>query len=72
MLLGLALYNSVHLDIKFPDLVYKKLLQKTKEDEIGLGIVEDLKEIDPDIYKTLKFILQEKGSLSELELYFNI
>lgn len=28
MLLGLAIYNSVHLDIKFPKMLYKKLLSK--------------------------------------------
>ena len=26
MLLGLAIYNSVHLDIRFPKMLYKKLL----------------------------------------------
>jgi ubiquitin-protein ligase E3 A len=31
MLLGLSLYNSVHLDIHFPDIIYKKLLVKDYE-----------------------------------------
>lgn len=26
MLLGLAIYNSVHLDVRFPKMLYKKLL----------------------------------------------
>ena len=26
MLLGLAIYNSVHLDIRFPKMLYRKLL----------------------------------------------
>jgi hypothetical protein len=36
MLLGLALYNSVHLDIHFPEIVYKKLLNKKYEEDHGL------------------------------------
>lgn len=41
MLLGLAIYNTVYLDIKFPELIYKKLLQKNKE-ELSIEIIEDL------------------------------
>lgn len=49
VILGLAIYNNILLDIKFPNVVYKKLLGKS----IGL---EDIKEIDPEIYKGLKHI----------------
>lgn len=45
MLLGLSLYNSVHLDLHFPDIIYKKLLNKNYEEDYGIEIVEDLKEI---------------------------
>jgi hypothetical protein len=45
MLLGLSLYNSVHLDIHFPDVIFKKLLVKNYEDEPSVEMVEDLKEI---------------------------
>jgi len=31
MLLGLALYNGVHLDIHFPEITFKKLLKKRYE-----------------------------------------
>jgi hypothetical protein len=57
MLLGLSLYNSVHLDLHFPDIIYKKLLNKRYEEDYGIEIVEDLKEIEPDVYRTLKDIL---------------
>lgn len=42
MLLGLSLYNSVNLDIHFPLVVYKKLLNKKYEADAGLEIVDDL------------------------------
>ena len=47
MLLGLALYNGVHLDIHFPEITFKKLLNKKYEEDHGLEIIEDLKEIEP-------------------------
>ncbi len=45
MLLGLSLYNSVHLDIHFPEVTYKKLLIKNYEEDYGIEIIEDLREI---------------------------
>lgn len=36
MLLGLAIYNSVHLDIRFPRMLYQKLLNSSEE-EVTLG-----------------------------------
>ncbi len=50
ILLGLANFNSIILDIKFPQLIYKKLL------DIKITL-EDLKEIDEDTYNSFKFIL---------------
>ena len=50
VILGLAFFNNVILDIKFPLVIYKKLL--------GLSVkLEDLKELDGDFYKNLKFLL---------------
>lgn len=72
MLLGLSLYNSVHLDLHFPDIIYKKLLNKNYEEDYGIEIVEDLKEIEPDVYRTLKDILTTTENVEEIELYFNI
>ena len=40
MLLGLAIYNSIILDIKFPPVLYRKLLGK-------LGSFEDLETSHP-------------------------
>lgn len=72
MLLGLSLYNSVHLDLHFPDIIYKKLLNKKYEEDYGIEIIEDLKEIEPDVYRTLKDILTTTENVEEIELYFNI
>lgn len=52
-ILGLALFNGVILDIKFPIAIYKKLL----------GIqpcLNDLKECDPELYKSLSFLVNTK------------
>ncbi|KAM0675079.1 hypothetical protein GVAV_001419 [Gurleya vavrai] len=65
-LIGIALYNDVILNIPFPSMFFKKILDK----EIDLG---DLSEIEPEIYNTLCNI--EKLSSSELnhaELTFRI
>lgn len=72
MLLGLALYNSVHLDIHFPEIAYKKLLNPKYEEDYGLEIIEDLREIYPDEYRTLKDILSTTENVEDIELYFNI
>jgi len=49
IIFGLAIYNNIILDVKFPLTVYKKLL----------GIkpnLEDMKEYDPELYKNLNFL----------------
>ena len=49
IILGLAIYNNIILDIKFPLSIYKKLL----------GIkptLEDMKECDPELYNTFSFL----------------
>ena len=52
-ILGLALFNGIILDIKFPMAIYKKLLG------IQPGL-NDLKECDPDLYKSLSFLVNTK------------
>lgn len=47
MLLGLAIYNSVHLQIPFPNVLYKKLLNKTDDDEYSPELLHDLHDIEP-------------------------
>ena len=49
IIFGLAIYNNTILDVKLPITVYKKLL----------GIkptLEDMKECDPELYKTLNYL----------------
>lgn len=53
IILGLALFNNVILDIKFPLVIYKKLL------ELPLSL-EDMKECDPELYQTLSYLKNTK------------
>ena len=50
IIFGLAIYNSIILDIKFPLALYKKLLQVEPS-------LEDLKEVDIELYKNFCYIL---------------
>lgn len=50
-LIGLAVYNSVILDMHFPSVVYKKLMG-------AKGTFEDLEQIDPDLSRGLKQLLE--------------
>lgn len=53
ILLGLAFFNNVILDIKFPSVIYKKIL--------GLpSYIDDLREIDPELYNNLQYLLTTK------------
>eukprot|EP00826_Nyctotherus_ovalis_P036151 TRINITY_DN3187_c0_g7_i2.p2 TRINITY_DN3187_c0_g7~~TRINITY_DN3187_c0_g7_i2.p2 ORF type:complete len:352 (-),score=92.51 TRINITY_DN3187_c0_g7_i2:1273-2328(-) len=52
-ILGLALYNSVILDVHFPRVVYKKLLELKPE-------FSDLADFSPSIAQSLDFILKYK------------
>ena len=53
IIFGLAIYNNIILDVKFPLTVYRKLL--------GLKpSLEDMKECDPELYKNLKFLKETK------------
>jgi hypothetical protein len=66
-ILGLAIYNNIILDVKFPLTVYKKLL----------GIkptLEDMKECDIELYKNFKFLLEnkDKNLKEELETDFTV
>ena len=67
MILGLAIYNSILLDVQFPMVVYKKLTGS----KIGL---DDLKESHPDIGNNLQKLLDYEGDdLEEVFcLYFEV
>ena len=67
IILGLAIYNRIMLDIKFPKAIYKKLL----------GIkpcLKDLKEYDPELYNNLKFLLNtdDKNLKENLDSNFTV
>ena len=53
IILGLALFNNVILDVKFPLVIYKKLLEIEPN-------LEDLKECDPDLYNTFIYLKNTK------------
>jgi ubiquitin-protein ligase E3 A len=48
IMLGLAIYNTIILDIHFPMVVYRKLLGRK-------GTFEDLQELDPTLWKGKAF-----------------
>ena len=65
IILGLALFNAVILDIKFPISIYKKLL----------GIkpcLNDLKDYDPELYNSFNFLLNtdDKNIKEDLDMNF--
>lgn len=54
-LIGLAIYNSVLLDVHFPLALYKKLQ--------GLPVgLDDLEELAPTVAKSLRALLDYKGA----------
>jgi len=65
MVLGLAIYNNVILDLHFPIYVYKKLcgLQPT---------LDDLREVNPGLGNGLIRLLDFKGDASVMDLNYQI
>ena len=64
---GLAIYNNTILDVKFPIVVYKKLL----------GIkpnLDDMKECDPELYHTLNYLVNfnDQNLKEELDTNFTV
>eukprot|EP00929_Paragymnodinium_shiwhaense_P025350 TRINITY_DN15354_c0_g1_i1.p1 TRINITY_DN15354_c0_g1~~TRINITY_DN15354_c0_g1_i1.p1 ORF type:complete len:941 (+),score=279.73 TRINITY_DN15354_c0_g1_i1:98-2920(+) len=64
-LLGIAIYNQVILDIRFPAIVYQKLLA---EDPSGLihCSIDDLIEVQPELAKSLLGMLEFEGSVEDV------
>ncbi len=56
MLIGLALYNQTVLKLDFPLVLYKKLLHYRNKGKSEDFVLEDIQEIEPDIYNTLRNI----------------
>ncbi|BDA45778.1 probable E3 ubiquitin-protein ligase HECTD2 [Coccomyxa sp. Obi] len=65
LLLALAIYNNHILDISFPQVVYKLLMGR----DVGL---EDLKDVHPDVYQSLKKLLAYEGDIADLGLVFQV
>lgn len=63
-MIGLAIYNSVLLELNLPAVVYKKLL----DEPVGL---EDLREFDPEVYMTLTNVLKAEN-VDDMGLTFNV
>jgi len=64
---GLAIYNNIILDVKFPMAVYKKLLG------IKPGL-EDMKDCDPELFNNLTFLIstKDKNLKEDLEQDFTV
>ncbi|KAJ6243875.1 hypothetical protein M0813_21663 [Anaeramoeba flamelloides] len=58
-ILGLAIYNSVILDVRFPSVVYKKLLNRPL-------VLEDLHDYRPEIERGMWQLLAYEGSVEEI------
>lgn len=73
-LLGLALYNEVILNLKFPLAVYKKLIAAgTKPPLLSDHLdLDDLQEFDPDVHRTLHNLLTKDWTDRETGLTFSV
>ncbi|KXJ10271.1 ubiquitin-protein ligase E3A [Exaiptasia diaphana] len=58
LVVGLAIYNNIILDIHFPMVVYRKLFGKN-------GMFKDLADSHPSLYKSLKNMLEYPGNVKE-------
>ncbi|XP_077863624.1 ubiquitin-protein ligase E3A-like [Saccoglossus kowalevskii] len=58
IVLGLAIYNNIILDVHFPMVVYRKLLGKT-------GSIQDMKDSHPVICSSLMSLLEYEGDVEE-------
>jgi len=65
MVIGLAIYNGVILDIHFPEVVYRKLCGKTLT-------IEDIESYDPEIYRSMKQTKEYNGDISDFCLTFAV
>ncbi|KAF4731004.1 hypothetical protein FOZ63_024955, partial [Perkinsus olseni] len=64
IVIGLAIYSGVILDVNFPLIVYRKLLSTDKEGRIdrpSLEVIE--KEFDPDFAQGLRKFLDFQGDV---------
>ncbi|CAD7927713.1 unnamed protein product [Amoebophrya sp. A25] len=64
-LLGMAIYNHVILDIRFPMVVYQKLLAEDVDGTAKFS-VDDLLEVSPDLGRSLLQLLEFEGDVAEV------
>ncbi|KNC75240.1 hypothetical protein SARC_12233, partial [Sphaeroforma arctica JP610] len=66
LVLGLAIYNSIILDVRFPMVVYKKLtIPSGADSDINVDVtLDDLKEADPELARGLEQLLKFEGDVS--------
>lgn len=65
MLLGLAIYNGINLDIAFPTVIFKKLMGFN-------GTFEDLEFSHPDVYRSMTQVLEaDKDTVDQMSLTFS-
>ncbi|ESN91803.1 hypothetical protein HELRODRAFT_108537 [Helobdella robusta] len=65
IILGLAIYNNVILDIRFPMVLYRKLLGKK-------GCFDDLLLAQPTLGRNLTSLLEYEGDVTDLSQFFSI
>ncbi|CAB1338067.1 unnamed protein product [Coregonus sp. 'balchen'] len=72
LLMGLAVYNSITLDIRFPPCVYKKLLTPPvvpcdPDTPVGMATLtlDDLQQVMPDLAHGLAELLSYEGNVEE-------
>ncbi|XP_067949124.1 ubiquitin-protein ligase E3A-like [Watersipora subatra] len=58
ILLGLAIYNNIILDVRFPMVIYRKLMGK-------LGTIHDLRSSHPVLHSSLQQLLEYEGDVEE-------
>jgi hypothetical protein len=67
MILGLAIYNNTLLELRFPMILYQKLLAP---EHYQFEHVHDLAQVEPDFYNSFKYILKTTEPLESMELTF--
>ncbi|ELT89306.1 hypothetical protein CAPTEDRAFT_178426 [Capitella teleta] len=58
IVLGLAIYNNIILDVHFPMVVYRKLMGK-------IGTLSDLSDSHPTLHKSLTDLMEYEGDVEE-------
>ena len=72
ILLGLALYNGTILNLRFPDVIYKKLKKFSNQQQIeDYQTIYDIKQFDEDAFNFLNNILKQNVDNYEFPMYFS-